>query len=214
MQPKRFFPHILVLAFIALLPASQVLAQAYTLPTSSKLVHGTLTLSDGQKVEFTVLEGAMFTIRDEESDFFLGFTPTIEDEAEERVSFEIFEIQEMGPDLQTLKEVDDVLVLKTFEVGSPWMPAYSQLTVRGISDSGLNDVEIEQLREDLRIQLKLSPSSKPGENSVEPTLTGQSQCCVTCGSVTACGCAVQMSCGSCCSGACCSGDGLNPDVNY
>lgn len=28
-------------------------------------------------------------------------------------------------------------------------------------------------------------------------------CCVTCGNLTACGCAVKMSCGSCCIGQCC-----------
>ena len=29
-------------------------------------------------------------------------------------------------------------------------------------------------------------------------------CCVTCNRVTACGCAVEMECGSCCSGECCN----------
>lgn len=29
------------------------------------------------------------------------------------------------------------------------------------------------------------------------------ECCVTCGNITACGCAVGMSCGSCCSDGCC-----------
>lgn len=29
------------------------------------------------------------------------------------------------------------------------------------------------------------------------------RCCVTCDKVTACGCAVSMSCGSCCAGECC-----------
>ena len=29
-------------------------------------------------------------------------------------------------------------------------------------------------------------------------------CCVRCNRVTACGCAVEMECGSCCSGECCN----------
>ena len=32
-------------------------------------------------------------------------------------------------------------------------------------------------------------------------------CCVTCGSTTACACAVSMSCGSCCADTCCPGGG-------
>lgn len=34
-------------------------------------------------------------------------------------------------------------------------------------------------------------------------LQKEHRCCVTCGETTACGCAVSMDCGSCCSGPCC-----------
>jgi hypothetical protein len=33
--------------------------------------------------------------------------------------------------------------------------------------------------------------------------SAQNRCCVTCGKVTACACAVEADCGSCCSGPCC-----------
>jgi hypothetical protein len=40
--------------------------------------------------------------------------------------------------------------------------------------------------------------------NASPTFRSSSrECCVTCNGVTACGCAVQMTCGSCCSGLCC-----------
>ena len=38
---------------------------------------------------------------------------------------------------------------------------------------------------------------------VGPRLNASDECCVTCDGTTACGCKVEMSCGSCCSGGCC-----------
>lgn len=41
----------------------------------------------------------------------------------------------------------------------------------------------------------------PAPQALTSRLLGE--CCITCGTITACGCAVGMSCGSCCSDACC-----------
>jgi len=45
--------------------------------------------------------------------------------------------------------------------------------------------------------------ARPEVSHRAATVFEQARCCVTCGSTKVCGCAVEMTCGSCCAGSCC-----------
>jgi len=161
MSKKRILSVLFICTFAALLPVSSALAQASTLPVSGKLVHGTLTLNGGEEIQFTVLEGAMFSVRDQDSGLFVGFTPIIEDEATQRVNFTVFEIEEVGPGLQKLNRVENLVAAKALGSTSPSLLPYSELKLRGITDSGLSKAEIEKMREELRVKPNLGPTDEP-----------------------------------------------------
>ena len=186
------------LGSMLLLGATCVFAEAYSVPTSTRLVRGEVSLPDGETVKFAVLEGQMLKIRNTELGYYLGFSPTIVNEADLEVSFAVFEITEHGPDQHSLRQLESVEFTKT-----GWLEkANANIEVIGIQESGMSKADLEATQASMAVPSKIA--YKP---AVVGGIPHKDSCCVTCGTTTSCGCAVEMSCGSCCTGTCCSGGG-------
>ncbi len=190
-----------VVALALLFGATGLFAEAYSVPQSSRLVTGEVSLAGGKLVKFTVLEGQMLKLSDSEEGYTLGFSPTIVDEANLKVSFTVFEITEHGPDLHMLREIESIEVAQTGWVEK----AHAEIKITGIEESGLSQADLEGIQAKLAVPSKLS-----SDFPYKPATAGggeeyKSGCCVTCGATTACGCAVSSGCGSCCVGSCCGG---------
>ncbi len=197
---------IILVALSLLFGASGLLAEAYSIPTSTRLVHGEIELTDGETVKFAVLEGQMLKLRNSEEGYFLGFSPTIVDEANLEVRFAVFEITEHGPGLHALRQIESIEAAKT-----GWVEKiHTEIEITGIEESGLSKAELEATQAKLAVRSKIPYKPAVGEKPQSPGFANKDSCCVTCGSTTSCGCAVTMSCGSCCTGSCCGGGGGGP----
>jgi len=82
--------HLSVLLWITL--ASVATAQVFSVPVSDKVLDGRIGLQ-GFEASFSVREGAMVTIKREDSGIWIGIVPII-DKTEERVNVTSFEISE------------------------------------------------------------------------------------------------------------------------
>ncbi|MEM9292976.1 MAG: hypothetical protein AAGD01_14940 [Acidobacteriota bacterium] len=186
---------LLCLASLFIQPAS---AQgAFTITDDSRLLSGHLELGDGEIIKFKSRSGELFTIHFEGDSRGYGIVMTL-DEDDSSPAFEILvlAIEEHSSGAgQTMRQVDRV----QGEVGGSavgLMP--SPLAAVKVDAISLAEVEPAELsRQDL-IRKALQTGTNPDQESV---------CCVTCGNTTACGCAIVMDCGSCCSGGCCGGGG-------
>lgn len=180
--------------------AGSLLAEAYSIPTSTRLVHGQMALPNGEVLKFAVLEGQMLTLRDADAGSYFGFSPTIVDEAHREVGFVVFEIIERGPDQHMLRQIESVEVAATGWLGA----VNAEVEIVSIEESGLTQTELAKMQAQLAVPSKLDATelSDPGEENIHP-----GRCCVTCGTTTACGCAVSLGCGSCCQGPCCLNGG-------
>ncbi len=197
----------IVYNILMVLMASSLFAKVHSIPSSTRLVQGKVTLANGELVKFAVLEGAMLTVMDTESGYYYGFTPSITDEADLAVNVTSFNIEKRGRDLHILRQAGSI---ETFSGLKAALPQDSNATIEitGIIESGLSQSEFEALRNSLAVPAKIG-----SETNLSDQRDGD-ECCVTCGSTTACACAVEMSCGSCCAGTCCSSGGGGPSIEH
>lgn len=63
---------------------------------------------------------------------------------------------------------------------------------------------------EIAVQRLLPPRQATDGATAKPIIEPDGSCCVTCGGISACACAVSMSCGSCCADPCCGGGGGDP----
>lgn len=198
---------ILVVMAVAFLAAGSVGAQAFTVPVSENMVQGQLELTDGEVIEFAVLDGGMLKVRDSEEGYFIGLTPNIADDPNgAKVVFTIFDITETASGLQSL------VYRQTFEVAPGEKaamvdPFYADVSIIGFEKSNLSLDEVKAMRSNL---IANQSSDKSGLTTGTDQGGISTECCVSCGSVTACGCSVTMSCGSCCDSSCCGGGSGGP----
>lgn len=171
-------------------------AEAFTLPVSNQLIEGKIELQDGEVINFKVLDGAMVKVKNDDEGLYLGFTPQKLDG--ERVSFTVFEITEHGEGLEGMSQVG-AFETSLGEKASFSGRGYFGIEVTGFAKSTRKMQEIDAFRQQVFFG--------DGEKNDTPLL---GRCCVTCGGTTACGCAITMSCGSCCDGTCCGGGGGGP----
>lgn len=159
--------------------------QATTIQISNKSYRIQILLPDGNFVRMTLHEGEMGTITFLSENHTLGFTPISSISNPEQVEIRTFLITTRPDGNQTIKSHDSI-----------------NLVVNG--RSMVMDRERSFIFDLLNVNLNENKASSQTNSlgAVSPAIA-PSRCCVTCGIVTACGCAVEMSCGSCCADQCC-----------
>ena len=196
MLTRIFYCTLLVLMLLSVTLPSPVFAQDScegtvfaTAPV--RLIHGELTLPEGNVMHFSVREGELLLVRG------------LLDSSNETVALQVSGSEEAGFSVRRFGSISEV----------PEHPEFvDQGSVRlrpHVSESAiLGDLSIKILGTEWR-SMDTPPMSTPGRLEGEEALrnVAAGSCCVTCGSVTACGCAVSHSCGSCCSDPCCGGSG-------
>jgi hypothetical protein len=184
-----------------------VQAQAFSVPISNRVIQGEVALGDGEVVKFKALEGGMTTIKDLTTGRQIGFTGEITNAESRMVRFTFFEITEPQPGLQALRQIDQIDAVPGQPAASRALPT-AMLSVANLGTSKLSAEEIEAFRRSILPETQFADTGTSPDALVKPDPTNPTTlCCVTCGSTTACGCAVSMTCGSCCDGACCGGSG-------
>ncbi len=140
----------LVVGLALLFGTTGLFAEAYSVPQSTRLVMGEISLADGELVKFAVLEGQMLKLSDSKEGYSLGFTPTIVDEANHKVRFTVFEITERGPDLHMLRQIESIEAAKTGWVEK----AHAEIEITGIEESGLTQADLEAIQAKLAVPTK------------------------------------------------------------
>jgi hypothetical protein len=174
------------------LDQEQTVARAATLPTSDNLVSLQIIVG-GQIVKATQREGGL--IRIEYDGRIVGITPRIRDLDEEKISVDIFRITKI---VRNGVYVGDAIAMaQTLDV--------NKLAATVPDSAPILSIQVEGIRTDL----KGSTETQRNEPALERYgKVRKQECCITCGTITACGCSVSIPlCGSCCSGLCCEGGG-------
>ena len=157
--------------------------QARTAPTSNNVVTLRITLPDGQMMKASEREGGL--IRIETNGKTYGLTPHIRDKENGVVGLDIFQMNAVIKD-KTIRG-ESIRILEAIEVNRSF--------TRYTSGDSSFAILVEN------IQISSDQTNVPTISPMRPV--GDDRCCVTCGSTTACACAVVLGCGSCCSGYCC-----------
>lgn len=132
----------------------------------------------------SVREGTRFNLSIRgEGEFAL--VPVVTDEGRRQLTISVLRVE--GENARTLETV-------TATIGQP-------AVLRAIRST---TVVVERLRIAPRPSASAGAASFAGTGATRRFGAGWfGKCCVTCGNVTACACAVSMDCGSCCADACC-----------
>jgi hypothetical protein len=177
----------LMLLFPANLLAQEpvVPIQAQTLPISNNSYRLQITTPDGNVIRMTLHEGQMGTITFNSENSQLGFTPISSRSIPDVIEIHAFIITTRTDGNQTIRQNDTMIL------------------------SGNQNSLIMHENRPVLFQLVASTSASQNlatstslQGSVSPNIA-PSNCCVTCGYVTACGCEVVMDCGRCCARPCC-----------
>lgn len=215
---RRNWLAVLVLC-VACVPVSLFAEAAAEDAQRARRVTFDIVLSDGQPLRMTVAEGDVGRIQRHSDGLTLGVRPIIVDAQRGEVQVDIFGITKgEGRALQER-------YASSFELRQGEMPKRVDsgdefAWNRGVFAPELRAAAVEPLlREvtvlgiDLPTEKKLleggtCSNAKTADASLlrpaaDAVAKPCSRCCVTCGGVTACGCAVSMDCGSCCCDPCC-----------
>ncbi len=177
-------------------------------PISNRLLEGQIELADGETIGFKTLEGTLVTV-ESPSTGSIAISGEVLDEATRQVRFVVFRVDSYGPGLQGLTQLD-VIEVRDGMASSVRAVALAGLKVTGIQErSAVAENQNGDRRQGSDLQNGCTQPKSASAIEDEENI-----CCVRCGNVTACGCRVTMSCGSCCAGSCCSGGGTKPDVPY
>lgn len=181
MREKGYLQRLTLILIALMVGAidSFLFAQAYTVPVSEKTVKLKIILPDKNWVKSKVLEGGMTRI-EKKGELIFGFSPIIRDEKNKRIEVKVFKIERRADGKETMKEVETLEVTGNIRVFTDTAPSFG--------------IEVEEIGKIHKKEAKLQ--------KVTPLLPPE-RCCVTCGEWTACCCAVEMSCGSCCVDPCC-----------
>ncbi len=166
-----------VLALVLLTCGPTWAQEAYTVAAkpfaAPEIVKLGVELPD-RTVKITALLGQMARFNDD--DLRLGLTPIREDDV---LSLKVFEIRRV--------DAGDGKLYETIK----WLETVDIIDQRAFLESGLP------------IHLLGTAALKPEEKGLLLSKAKPSRCCLTCGSTTSYGCAVEDTCGSCCVDPCC-----------
>lgn len=154
-----------------------------------RLIHGELTFPEGDLLRFSVREGELLLVRG------------LLDLPNETVALQLSGNEETGFSVRRFESIPERSDQPEFvDQGSVRLRPHASESVV------LGDLSIKIFGTEWR-SVDTAPMSTPGRLEGEEALrnVAAGSCCVTCGSTLACGCAVSLSCGSCCSDPCCAG---------
>jgi len=192
-----FFRHLRVLVVLFLtcaaltLPTSLSAQSAFGVPTGDRIVEADLEYL-GKRAHVEVREGELIRIRFQ-GGYAYVLQPHVSEEGQDQVEFVIYELATTQEGAEQVREIQRVRVAP-----------------------GLAGVAATKPPIDIRlagIRVGVFPSVAPEDPSeLDPgtlrRIFGESStCCSFCDGVSICACAVQTSCGSCCSDSCCDDDG-------
>jgi hypothetical protein len=141
--------------------------------------------AQNQSFEGSVREGSRFNLSiDGQGDFAL--VPVVTSAERQQITLSVLRVN--GERVRTVETV-------TATVGQPAV----------LRSLGRTTVVVERLRMAPRRQAAAGVATFARNDASARRFAGAfaGECCVRCGSVRACGCAVSMDCGSCCSDSCC-----------
>lgn len=165
--------------------------RATTLPSSDYLVTLKITLTDGEVIRATQFEGGL--IRIEYQGRIFGITPHIRDMNSGAISAKIFRITRVVKKGETVGEA--IALLESLEV--------NKLVATSTNTDPVFNIQTIRVQESPN-----APQFDQTKSALERYINDPPHiCCITCGGTTACGCSVELGCGSCCSGKCCPNGG-------
>jgi hypothetical protein len=170
-----------------------LLSQVFSAPISDKVVDARLTL-EGKEVSFSLLEGSIATIRDEDNGESFGLLPSI-DLGAQKIRFGLFSIERTKPSGER----------RISEVGRLELQIGSAAPIQQLERPILLQVEaVRKTRTQVDPKEKKQSDQEPNPDSTSSLevrkvlgTSGGGMCCVICGSITVCANHVQMHCGSC-----------------
>lgn len=188
---KKTFP---LFAAIALLLAGSVAGaeKAQSVPVSDKIVKLEVQAPDGHWIKGMVREGDQFRIHDSALNLTMAMVPII---TERGIRIRTFRVEDRGEGNESMHFVEEIET----SIGE------TGFTRKARFGLGVRVLEVVTPKADLDPRIPATKGcGKAGKLFEEGFGTGQvGRCCVTCGGTTSCGCAVEDTCGSCCSGGCC-----------
>lgn len=185
---KRLLAAVATFLFIAPILLGTVSAAppfVFGVPRSDRVVSGEIGLPGPQPVRFVAREGTVVSIQDSEKHLTAGFSPAILGESQDEVAFLILELT--GSDLEDVQQFGTVSTVNTGASSAVDTPLGSVvLSVGQVARAAFPPI----------LESSLS-GLRPTELRQRFGRTGGGTCCVTCGSLTSCGSAIQMECGAC-----------------
>lgn len=165
---------------------------AFAVPVSDRVIEGELIFGDDSRVGFKVREGMMLTVRLQGGRGY-GLSPLVEDGGE--IHFAVYELERSAAG-ERVREIGEFVA----GLGGT-SPAPTAMPL----DVAVLDITSREF--------SVRPSEDPTQLTPDELRKtyGLSDCCIYCDGRTLCGCSVETSCGTCCSGECClGGGGSNP----
>jgi hypothetical protein len=185
---------IAVLGLTAFSPAQEKSVprskQAITVPISDNVITLNITLNDGTPIQAGELEGGL--IRIERDGRVFGLVPRIIDRERSVIGIDIFRITRIKRgDVTVGESIEQIETIDTNPSNARPTNVESQMSI--------------QLKSIKKRNLSMKEHKAQGSGTISPQNEPDptERCCVTCGGLKVCGCAVVMSCGSCCCGTCC-----------
>ena len=164
--------------------------KAFSVPVSKKIVRLEVQVPDGHWIKAAVLEGDQLRIEDHSLKEIVALIPIIKSG---NLVVRVFRIEKHEAGEESMHFVEDIE--QGFGETSYTKKTTATFSVRSI---GTNEPS-----RDSNGRPATKNSCKDEGNASFLTKVGGGRCCVTCGATTSCGCAVDDTCGSCCSGGCC-----------
>jgi hypothetical protein len=167
--------------------------KAYSMAISKRLVKLEVQVPEGRWIKAIVQEGDQLRIEDHNFNLTMAFVPVIQDGA---VRIRTFRVDKHAGANESMHFVENLDVA----IGNT---RYTQKALGGFAIKVLKVMgsALDRVLDDAPLK---GSCKADGEFSLEKGIVGR--CCVSCEGTTTCGCAVEDSCGTCCSGMCC----MNP----
>jgi hypothetical protein len=186
---KKAFPLFVAAGFL-LAGAAARAEKAQSVPVSDKIIKLEVQAPDGHWIKGAVREGDQFRIEDHVLNVTMALVPITTDSG---IRFRTFRIEDRGEGNESMHFVEE------FETGLG-ETAYTRKARIGL---GVKVREVVVPKEDLDPRTPVLKGCGKAGKFLEEGYVQPGRCCVTCGGTTSCGCAVEDTCGTCCSGGCC-----------